>query len=484
MTEVEAISEEISTSESDTDPNSKEVPLLENYPNIDDEEVCGVCFEPHSDCGNLIVFCDGCDAMVHQDCYALSDTDIEGDEWYCDVCVAIMTHVIPSKKRPACVFCMQTEGPMRRTSNSIKQVPGGGSTEWAHPGCYRLMPGSCYDGTVRILDMSAVGKATSTRKCFICKQRGGRMVGCSPLRVKCTKCFHPWCCLTSTVARVWTEDMGDEDRLHPLCPSHAVFDWDRLKKREERRARMKLQAARVDSEQPDPTTAVAATPNSPDPLTPASLIGAGMAAALLPVVNRTRSGRQSRVSMEQEQEEEASPPLRQVTETPPVPRVWSSDYLLVHSGQSGTGSYWRLKLLLPQLLLPAGLLLPPVLAVRPLPTHRLLHLAVTPGIVRAGDAQPANREYISPNTDQPASERLSRGSLDLWAPVGFSGRVPELQKDNAVGTRMLLFVRPLGLAPLLSPNTNGYFTVYYCRLQEALSSELLDPDSRRTEGPV
>jgi origin recognition complex subunit 4 len=50
----------------------------------EDDEVCTVCGKPESVPPNEIIFCDGCDTAVHQECYGVS-TIPEGD-WLCRNC--------------------------------------------------------------------------------------------------------------------------------------------------------------------------------------------------------------------------------------------------------------------------------------------------------------------------------------------------------------------------------------------------------------
>jgi origin recognition complex subunit 4 len=50
----------------------------------EDDEVCAICSKPDSEPPNEIIFCDGCDLAVHQDCYDVPD--IPEDEWLCREC--------------------------------------------------------------------------------------------------------------------------------------------------------------------------------------------------------------------------------------------------------------------------------------------------------------------------------------------------------------------------------------------------------------
>ena len=54
----------------------------------DDDAICEVCGDGDSDYGNMILFCDGCNATVHQCCYDL--TRLPQGDWFCNVCEDIL----------------------------------------------------------------------------------------------------------------------------------------------------------------------------------------------------------------------------------------------------------------------------------------------------------------------------------------------------------------------------------------------------------
>ena len=54
----------------------------------DDDAICEVCGDGDSDYGNMILFCDGCNATVHQCCYDL--TRLPKGDWFCNVCEDIL----------------------------------------------------------------------------------------------------------------------------------------------------------------------------------------------------------------------------------------------------------------------------------------------------------------------------------------------------------------------------------------------------------
>ena len=70
----------------------------------DNDAICEVCGDGNSAYGNMILFCDGCNAAVHQSCYDV--TELPKGDWFCNVCEDILIeklgvkdilHVVPKE---------------------------------------------------------------------------------------------------------------------------------------------------------------------------------------------------------------------------------------------------------------------------------------------------------------------------------------------------------------------------------------------------
>jgi len=61
----------------------------------DDDIVCDICLLPDADDGNEMVFCERCNACVHQNCYGISV--VPNGTWLCKPCSIV--------RRPACLLC-------------------------------------------------------------------------------------------------------------------------------------------------------------------------------------------------------------------------------------------------------------------------------------------------------------------------------------------------------------------------------------------
>ncbi len=57
--------------------------------------VCDICLLPDADDGNEMVFCERCNACVHQNCYGISV--VPNGTWLCKSCSIL--------RRPACLLC-------------------------------------------------------------------------------------------------------------------------------------------------------------------------------------------------------------------------------------------------------------------------------------------------------------------------------------------------------------------------------------------
>jgi NuA3 HAT complex component NTO1 len=94
---------------------------------------CAVCDDGDCENTNAIVFCDGCDMAVHQECYGVPF--IPEGQWLCRKCQAKVRNGISLQQaryhnRDACIFCPNLEGAMKTTSNS----------RWVHVLCAMWIP--------------------------------------------------------------------------------------------------------------------------------------------------------------------------------------------------------------------------------------------------------------------------------------------------------------------------------------------------------
>ena len=120
---------------------------------------CAVCDDPDDGRENQILFCDGCDLAVHQDCYGVPI--VPSGEWHCKRCELSPRREVVRPARPFwlctsarethpeltnppvftlilsqnCVLCLRSLG-------AFKKTDGG---EWVHVLCAEFVPGLMYE---------------------------------------------------------------------------------------------------------------------------------------------------------------------------------------------------------------------------------------------------------------------------------------------------------------------------------------------------
>ncbi|KAK5833903.1 hypothetical protein PVK06_017769 [Gossypium arboreum] len=169
---------------------NKEVEVEEEE---EDGILCDICKSTDGDPKDPIVFCDGCDLMVHSTCYGnpLIKEIPEGD-WFCSLCLEK-----PNNDKPfACCLCPTKVGAMKPTTIDGK---------WAHLVCALLVPEVFFEdpeGRERI-DCSKVPEKRWKGRCYVCKTRKGCVIECS--EPKCGLEFHVTCGLSEDLCIEYKE---------------------------------------------------------------------------------------------------------------------------------------------------------------------------------------------------------------------------------------------------------------------------------------
>ncbi|KAF9205379.1 nuA3 HAT complex component nto1 [Haplosporangium sp. Z 27] len=191
---------------------TKNIPKsTENLP--PEDSACNICDDGECENSNAIVFCDGCNLAVHQDCYGIPY--IPEGQWLCRKCML-------SPQMPvSCIFCPGEGGAFKQTTNS----------RWAHLLCAGWIPEVGVANTVYMEPIDNIEKIPASRwrlTCYICKLRMGACIQCETKN--CFRAFHVTCArkahlyMKSKVSKV--SNSGGEIIVHRAhCHKHTPRDY-------------------------------------------------------------------------------------------------------------------------------------------------------------------------------------------------------------------------------------------------------------------
>ncbi|KAL1999080.1 hypothetical protein VTN02DRAFT_5079 [Thermoascus thermophilus] len=176
---------------------------------------CAICDDGDCENSNAIVFCDGCDLAVHQECYGVPY--IPEGQWLCRKCQLI------GRGSPNCIFCPNTEG-------AFKQTP---TSKWSHLLCAVWIPEVTIGNPTLMEPVTDVEKVPKSRwklQCYICKQRMGASIQCS--NKNCFVAFHVTCARRAQLYLKMKSGHGnsglmDSSMLKAFCDKHVPPDWRR-----------------------------------------------------------------------------------------------------------------------------------------------------------------------------------------------------------------------------------------------------------------
>ncbi|KAL6705828.1 hypothetical protein ACN47E_006288 [Coniothyrium glycines] len=180
---------------------------------------CAICDDGDCENTNAIVFCDGCDLAVHQECYGVPF--IPEGQWLCRRC-QLVGRGTPVSEHPGCIFCPNLDGAFKQTT----------TMKWAHLLCAMWIPEVSLGNTTFQEPVQDVEKVPKTRwklSCYICKQKMGACIQCG--HKSCFEAFHVTCarrarlCLRMKSAQ--SSSSHDGTVLKAYCDRHTPSDWKR-----------------------------------------------------------------------------------------------------------------------------------------------------------------------------------------------------------------------------------------------------------------
>lgn len=180
---------------------------------------CAICDDGDCENTNAIVFCDGCDLAVHQECYGVPF--IPEGQWLCRRC-QLVGRGTPVSDQPACIFCPNLDGAFKQTTNM----------KWSHLLCAMWIPEVSLANTTfqePVQDIEKVPKTRWKLTCYICKQKMGACIQCG--HKSCFEAFHVTCarrarlCLRMKSSQA--SNPHDAVVLKAYCDRHSPNDWRR-----------------------------------------------------------------------------------------------------------------------------------------------------------------------------------------------------------------------------------------------------------------
>ncbi|KAF9874008.1 bromodomain and phd finger-containing protein [Colletotrichum karsti] len=197
-------------------PRSSSAAAVNGEPQVGEEQdsKCAICDDGDCENTNAIVFCDGCDLAVHQECYGVPF--IPEGQWLCRKCQLIGRGV------PTCIFCPNTDGAFKQTNSS----------KWAHLLCAMWIPEvSLGNATFMepVMDVEKVPKTRWKLNCYICNQKMGACIQCS--NKSCYQAFHVTCARRSRLFLKMKNSHGalavldNSMVLKAFCDKHCPPDY-------------------------------------------------------------------------------------------------------------------------------------------------------------------------------------------------------------------------------------------------------------------
>lgn len=195
---------------------------------------CTVCFErvADQDSDAQLVWCDGCETVVHSTCYPCGEIADE-DPWYCNSCAANNDRARYSR---SCVLCPYSFDPSRTVPGGesgpppsrvrYSMVPIGASLDpserWVHAACVYYVPEVGFSGEddFRVIGLGNIPSERKRLVCRYCRYKGQRNAPIQCAHESCFCAFHPLCAKGRGAEHEWVESESGHWVAQIYCVEH------------------------------------------------------------------------------------------------------------------------------------------------------------------------------------------------------------------------------------------------------------------------
>ncbi|KAJ7281986.1 bromodomain and PHD finger-containing protein 3, partial [Mycena rebaudengoi] len=179
-----------------------------------EDSTCAICDDSEGENSNAIVFCDGCNLAVHQDCYGVPY--IPEGQWLCRKCTV-------SPENPVgCILCPNEGGAFKQTTQG----------DWIHLLCAIWVPETRVANDVFMEPITGVERISKQRwklRCHICETREGACIQCA--KQSCFLAFHVTCARKDKLLLPMKSAQGSEPgALTCFCDRHLPAEQAKIRK--------------------------------------------------------------------------------------------------------------------------------------------------------------------------------------------------------------------------------------------------------------
>ncbi|KAH3663650.1 hypothetical protein OGAPHI_005051 [Ogataea philodendri] len=179
----------------------------------EEDQCCAVCNRNDCNNSNAIVFCDGCDIAVHQECYGVAF--IPEGPWFCRKCLT------SRNQKVKCLFCPSVTGAFKQSDNG----------EWGHVSCTLWINELYFASNIYMEPIQGIPNIPKSRwklVCYICRQRVGACTQCS--KPTCSTAYHVTCARRAELYMELSQGVqgavNDQTSVISYCDRHSPKDWD------------------------------------------------------------------------------------------------------------------------------------------------------------------------------------------------------------------------------------------------------------------